>query len=233
MVDQRADERPVGDKLTTVFDALLKRYGPQDWWPGDSPFEMMVGAILTQAASWTNVEKAIVNLKEADALSPRAIRDMDVDELAQLVYPSGYYNAKARKLKALAHFLGARYGDDLGAMASTDIGPLRDELLAISGIGQETADDILLYPLGKPAFVVDNYTRRLLYRLGLAPETWPYASYRSLFLGSLPENTTMFAEFHALIVRHGKESCRKRPMCAGCCLADICPTGQAANAGLP
>lgn len=227
-----ADEVSLGDTLTTVYDVLLNRYGPQHWWPGDSPFEMMVGAVLTQAASWTNVEKAIANLKEADALSPRAIRELEQDDLARLVYPSGYYNAKARKLKALAEFIGSKFADDITSMASVDTGVLRAQLLGVHGIGEETADDILLYPLDKPAFVIDEYARRLLSRLGIAPEAGPYKLYRSTFTDNLPEDTKMFAEYHALIVRHGMENCQKSPVCGGCCLLEICPTGQSTEVAL-
>lgn len=210
---------------------MVERYGTQDWWPADSPFEMMVGAVLTQAASWTNVEKAIANLKEADAMSPEAIRKLDQEELARLVYPSGYYNAKARKLKALSEFIGDSYGDDLAAMATVDVEVIRRQLLAVHGIGEETADDILLYPLGMPAFVVDTYARRLLFRLGVAPETGTYAFYRSIFTDNLTESAEVFSEYHALIVRHGKEACGKRPVCGGCCLLDFCPTGQSLEKG--
>ena len=191
----------------------------------------MVGAVLTQATAWGNVEKAIVRLKEADALSPYGIRRLPVDELAQLVYPSGYYNAKARKLKALVMYLGERFGDDLDAMGRSDTPALREELLGIHGIGEETADDILLYALGKPVFVVDAYTRRLFHRLGLAPERGPYSEYGALFNDNLPHDAAMFGEYHALIVRLGVEHCRKTPACNGCCLLEVCPTGKANTAG--
>ena len=137
------------DALTEVYDRLLARFGPQHWWPAETRFEVMVGAVLTQATAWGNVEKAIGRLKTADALSPAGIRRLPVDELAQLVYPSGYYNAKARKLKALVVYLGERFGDDLDAMGRCDTPALREELLGIHGIGDETADDILLYAAGE------------------------------------------------------------------------------------
>ena len=164
------------DALREIYARLLARFGPQHWWPAETRFEVMVGAVLTQATAWGNVEKAIARLKEADALSPGGLRRLPVDELAQLVYPSGYYNAKARKLKALVMYLGERFGDDLDAMGRSDTPALREELLGIHGIGDETADDILLYALGKPVFVVDAYTRRLFHRLGLAPERGPTRS---------------------------------------------------------
>jgi endonuclease-3 related protein len=187
----------------------------------------MVGAVLTQAAAWTNVRKAISNLMDAGVLSPRAIREIAESDLAQLVYPSGYYNSKARKLKALAAFLGERFDDDFDAMTRQDTDVLRRELLDVYGIGEETADDILLYAAGKPTFVIDNYTRRVFYRLGLAPEAAPYSTYRSLFMDALPADQELFGEYHALVVRHGKDVCKKVPICEGCCLLAVCPTGQA------
>ena len=214
------------DALTEVYGRLLARFGPQHWWPAETRFEVMVGAVLTQATAWGNVEKAIARLKAADALSPGGLRRLPVDELAQLVYPSGYYNAKARKLKALVAYLGGRFGDDLDAMGRSDSAALREELLGIHGIGEETADDILLYALGKPVFVVDAYTRRLFHRLGLAPERGAYSEYSALFTDNLAHDAAMFGEYHALIVRLGVEYCRKTPACGGCCLLDICPTGK-------
>ena len=186
----------------------------------------MVGAILTQAAAWTNVEKAIANLNAADALSPSALREMPVEELARLVYSSGYFNAKARKLKALADFLGQRFGDDIEAMAREAVETLRARLLGVHGVGEETADDILLYAADKPVFVIDAYTRRVFHRLGLAPASGPYSAYQSLFTENLTPDATMFGEYHALIVRHGAEVCKKLPLCEGCCLLEVCPTGR-------
>ena len=213
-------------RLTEIYDRLLARYGVQHWWPGDTRFEIMVGAILTQATAWTNVEKAISTLVTAGALSPQVIRALDERKLAQLIYPSGYFNAKARKLKALVEFLGERFGDDLDSFPIQNSGALREELLAVYGIGEETADDILLYALDQTTFVVDNYTKRVFHRLGLAPENEPYSAYRSLFMDHLPADLEMYREYHALIVRHGRETCRKTPVCEACCLLDLCPTGR-------
>ena len=215
----------IGERILEVYRRLLGHYGPRGWWPGESRFEMMVGAVLTQAAAWGNVEKAIANLKEAGALSPGAIRDMSQPRLAELLYPSGYYNAKARKLKALSEFLGTRFGDDIDAMAREDAWELRTELLEVHGIGEETADDILLYPLGKPVFVIDAYTRRVFFRLGLAPERGSYSRYQSLFMENLPGDAALMGEFHALIDHHASRVCRPKPSCDGCCLLEICPTG--------
>ena len=215
-----------GKVLRDIYRRLLDHYGLQHWWPGDTPFEVMVGAVLTQAASWSNVEKAITSLKAANALSPSAIRNLRQDDLAQLIYSAGYYNAKARKLKALVDYLGQRFDDDLEAMAREPADFLRQDLLGVHGIGEETADDILLYALGMPAFVIDTYTRRVFFRLGLAPENGPYYGYRDLFTGHLSPDPALFAEYHALIVRHGKDVCKKTPLCEQCCLLAICPTGR-------
>ena len=215
------------EALLDIYDRLLERYGPQHWWPAETRLEVMVGAVLTQAAAWTNVERAIASLRAADALSPRAIREMDPEQLARLIYSSGYFNAKARKLKALMEYLGLRFDDDVEAMAGVDLETLRAELLDVHGIGEETADDILLYALGKPVFVVDGFTRRLFFRLGLAPATGGYALYSRMFTESLPPDPDLFGEYHALIVAHAKSACRKTPLCHTCCLLDLCPTGEA------
>ncbi|MXY45949.1 MAG: endonuclease [Chloroflexi bacterium] len=208
---------------------MLARYGGQRWWPADTPFEVMVGAVLTQATSWTNVELAIARLKDAGALSPSAIRYLDAAELAALIYSSGFHNIKARRLKALAKFIGDAYGDNIDAMREADCDTLRRELLAVSGIGEETADAILLYALDKPVFVVDAYSRRLTERLGIAPQSQSYGTHQRLFTDNMPRDHTLFAEYHALIVEHGKQACRKIPKCDRCCLRDICQTGAAAS----
>lgn len=216
---------PLTDRLTEIYDRLLEHYGPQDWWPADTRFEVMVGAVLTQAAAWSNVEKALSNLKNADALSSAAIRQMPLPELACLLYPSGYYNAKARKLKALCEFLYDRYNDDIDRMARRPTTELRIELLKVHGVGDETADDILLYALGHPIFVIDTYTRRLMHRLGIVAERIGYAQLQTLFMNNLASNATMFNEYHALIVRHSVVVCKKRPLCAACPILEICETG--------
>ena len=216
-------------KLLDIYTRLLGRYGRQHWWPADTRFEMMAGAILTQSASWSNVERAIDNLRLAEALSPQAVRKLPQDELAELVYPAGYYNSKAQKLKALADYLGKRFGDDLDAMARVGLESLRRELLAVHGIGEETADDILLYAMLQPVFVIDAFTRRLFARLGLTPEQGPYDVYQGYFMEHLPLDPELYGEYHALIVRHGKDVCRKRPLCQGCVLLELCPTGKRAT----
>ena len=213
--------------IPLIFDRLLDHYGRQHWWPADSPFEVMVGAVLTQATAWTNVERAISRLKDADSLSPAAMRGMETGELATLIYSSGFYNAKAQRLKALVEFIGDAYDDDIDAMHQENGEKLRRELLAVKGVGEETADAILLYALDKPSFVIDAYTRRLFGQLGITPQSETYSAYQRMFKDGLPPDTAMFAECHALIVQHCKEACRTMPVCEGCCLRDICPTGQA------
>ena len=217
----------LNNRIEDVFGQLLSNYGNQHWWPADTPFEVMVGAVLTQATAWTNVERAIARLKEEGVLSPYAIRAMDAETLASLIYSSGFYNAKAQRLKALVWYIGDAYDDDIDVMRAEDGVKLRRELLAVKGIGEETADAILLYALGKPTFVIDAYTRRLFNRLGITPESENYSAYQRMFSDSLPSDTALFAEYHALIVQQCKESCRTTPVCEGCCLREVCPTGQA------
>jgi len=217
-----ARSTPAG-KLSAIYQRLLDRYGPQHWWPADTPFEVIIGAILTQSAAWLNVEKAIASLKKADMLTPASLRDVPMEELARLVYPSGYYNAKARKIKAFVERLGSAHHDSLDELFALDTAALRAELLGIHGIGPETADSIILYAAGKPVFVIDAYTRRILSRLGLGPARDDYESFHALFMESLPPDVGTFNEYHALLVRHGKDVCRKSPKCDLCCLADMCP----------
>ncbi len=209
-----------------LYRLLLQCHGPQHWWPASGRFEVMVGAILTQAAAWSNVEKAIAALRRAGALSPAALRRLSLPEIARLVYPSGYYNAKARKLKALATYLGG-YDDDLDRLFALPVERLRPELLGVYGIGEETADSILLYAGGKPVFVVDAYTRRILGRSRLGPPAGSYRQYQQLFMDNLPADAGLFNEYHALLVRHGKDICRVRPRCQECCLNEnICHPGE-------
>jgi endonuclease-3 related protein len=212
--------------LTDIYKKLYKKYGPRHWWPAESRFEVMVGAILVQNTAWTNVEKAIHKLSDAGVLSPQGLREIEQDALAQLIYSSGYYNTKARKLKALVDWLGKRFDDDIEAMMNEDLTVLRQELLGVHGIGDETADDILLYALDMPIFVIDTYTKRLLFRLSIAPETGPYSLYQQTFEQHLPPDVLLFNEYHALIVTHGANVCKKEPVCEGCCLLEVCPTGQ-------
>ncbi len=215
--------------LERVYSQLYREYGPQGWWPGDGPLDVVIGAILTQSAAWTNVEQALVNLKGAGCWSLDAIHRKPQDELATIIRPSGYFNAKARKLKAFAGHVVINYAGDLDRFLSLALAPLRDELLSIHGIGPETADDIILYAAEKPSFVIDAYTRRIVDRLGIAPEGMPdtYDAHRTLFQHHLAPDTGMFNEYHALLDRHAKETCAKVPRCAGCCLLEMCATGGA------
>ena len=197
-------------------------YGPQYWWPAQEPFEVIVGAILTQSAAWRNVEKAIANLKAAKALSPEALRRLGLSEVATLIYPCGYYNAKALKLKSLASWLGKYYDDNLNKLFICNTDHLRQQLLSIHGIGQETADSIILYAAHKSVFVIDAYTRRVISRIGLAPASNSYIAYQALFMDNLPGDAGLFNEYHALLVCLAKDVCRRRPLCQQCCLNSIC-----------
>jgi endonuclease III related protein len=185
-----------------------------------------VGAILTQSAAWTNVEKALANLRAAGALSPEGLRALSERELAALIRPSGYFNAKARKLKAFVTLLDGRFGGDLGHLLAAPGDELRALLLATHGIGPETADSVLLYAAGRPYFVIDAYTRRILSRVGIAPQADTYAAWQALVTGALPPDAGLFNEYHALLVEHAKRSCRPVPRCGGCVLREVCVTGQ-------
>ncbi len=209
-----------GPRLRDIYDRLHAAYGPQHWWPAETPFEVIVGAILTQSAAWTNVEQAIANLKAAGALSPRGIRALSEVELAQIIRPSGYFNAKARRLKSFVDLLYEHFAGDLDRTLATPASELRSLLLATHGIGPETADSILLYAAGHPVFVIDAYARRIFSRLGFAPATDGYDAWQQRFMQHLPPDAPLFNEYHALIVRHGKDTCRVRPLCAACPLLD-------------
>ena len=214
--------------LPGVYRRLLAAYGPQGWWPGaHDPWEVIAGAILTQNTAWGNVERALANLKAAEAMPPSRIRELPHEQLAALLRPSGYFNTKAKKLKAFAGHLWERYGDDLEAFLGQDLAVLRPELLSIYGIGEETADDILVYAAHAPSFVIDAYTRRILERLGHGPARKSYAGYQALFHDNLPADAGLFNEYHALLDRHAKDACRKTPVCEGCCLRDLCAFGRA------
>ncbi|MBI5191032.1 MAG: endonuclease III domain-containing protein [Nitrospirae bacterium] len=202
----------------SIYDALYAHYGPQHWWPGETPFEVMVGAILTQNTNWGNVEKAIANLKTAGALSAEAIHTMPDAELAELIRPSGYFNIKARRLKAFISYFMERYGGDVGRMKMAGCAALREEVLAVNGVGPETADSILLYALGCPTFVVDAYTKRIFSRHGFFPETADYHDVRKFFMDRLPVDVRLYNEYHALIVKLAKDRCLKKAGMCGLCL---------------
>jgi endonuclease-3 related protein len=209
--------------LLEIYRLLLDFFGPQHWWPGETPFEVAVGAILTQNTSWTNVAKAITNLKAAGCLDPIKLHKMDAEPLELLIRPAGYFRVKAKRLKNFIYWLCDHCGGDLQNLQPTKTARLREELLAVSGIGPETADSILLYAGERPVFVIDAYTRRVLARHGfpraLAAD---YEELRARFESRLPRSVRLYNEFHALFVRVGKERCAKRsPRCAGCPLARI------------
>jgi len=207
-----------------VYRRLHAAHGPQHWWPGDSTFEIMVGAVLTQNTAWTNVEKAIANLKAAKALSPAAIATAPHRRLAAWLKPSGYFNIKAQRLRALCAWLIRKGGAKRIARLPTAV--LRAELLQVHGIGPETADDILLYAFNRPVFVVDAYTRRLFQRLGLIRGDEKYELLRQWFETALVADAPLFSEYHALIVVHAKDVCRKRPICGACKLVPLCPSRE-------
>ena len=215
----RPNSKP-GHALRELFEVLRLHYGPQHWWPGDSVFEIMVGAVLTQNTAWTNVERAIGNLKSHDLLFLDAIGRLGREELAQLIRPAGYFNVKAQRLHNLCEFLQAQGGEtSLSRMAD---GPLRESLLGVNGVGPETADDIMLYAFERPVFVIDAYTRRLFSRIGLIAGDESYEKLRSFFESNLESNVDLFNEYHALIVRHGKNICTKKPRCGECCIRGHC-----------
>ena len=209
--------------LLDIYHRLYKAYGPQNWWPGETRFEVIVGAILTQQVSWNAVERAIAALKDNGLMDPKALARAPVERIASLIRPTIYYNQKARKLKAFLEFLERRHRGDLDELFALPLTKLREELLSVHGIGEETADSIILYAAGKPSFVVDAYTRRILARLGLIAGNEPYDEIRTLFMENLPPDVRLYNEYHALLVRHGKERCRKRdPRCDNCSLGEIC-----------
>lgn len=223
------DRGPLADLLPLVYARLLDRYGPQGWWPGETPFEVIVGAILTQSTAWVNVEKALARMRETGCWSFKAIAALPEEQLAAIIRSSGYYNAKARKLQAFARHVLDQYDGNLSLMFVKNVTDLRAELLAVHGIGEETADDIIVYAAGKPSFVIDSYTRRIVDRMDFAPpgRNPGYRVYQALFHDNLPADTPLFNEYHALLDHHAKGTCTKRePRCGGCCLADLCPTGQ-------
>src|SRR5215469_11693269 len=224
-------EPEVLPELTTYYDALFGAYGPQHWWPGRTRFEVIVGAILTQSTSWTNVELAIANLRREKLLSPGAMEKVPQERLSRLIRSSGYFRQKARKLKAFVHFLRQEYGGSLDKMFAADTEKLREQLLGVHGIGPETADSILLYAGEHPVFVVDAYTRRILERHNLAHGKDSYDEIQRLFQRNLPMSAPLFNEYHALIVQTGKHFCRKRePDCARCPLQPFLPVALPAEA---
>ncbi|MEO5341827.1 MAG: endonuclease [Gammaproteobacteria bacterium SHHR-1] len=218
--------QPLGlpaEPLRWAFQQLLAAYGPQHWWPAQSAFEVMLGAILTQNTAWTNVEKAIANLRQAEMLDTQRLAEADPAQLAQIIRPVGYFNIKTQRLQAFCRFY-LQQGHERLAALSTDV--LRQTLLGVKGVGRETADDMLLYAFERPVFVIDAYSRRLFSRLGLCQGDEPYDSLRLGLEQALRGDVGLYNEYHGLIVRHAKQHCRKRPLCADCPLRPRCAQAQ-------
>jgi endonuclease-3 related protein len=210
--------KPIYPALQSIYKKLYSYFGPQYWWPADSPFEVMVGAILTQNTNWQNVERAINNLKKKDLLEPKKLFRLSQKRLANLIKPAGYFNIKAKRLKEFLNFFFKVYGGNLEKISLQATGALREQLLSTNGIGDETADSILLYALNKPVFVVDAYTKRILLRHGFIKDNSTYDEVQKLFMENLKTDIQLFNEYHALLVRLGKEYCLKnKPRC------EICP----------
>ncbi len=207
---------PLRRRLLRLSEALLARFGPQGWWPARSAFEVVVGAILTQSTAWVNVEHALASLRAARALDSAALRALPARRLARLVRAAGFYRVKARRLRDFLRHLDRRHGGDLRRLLRQPAPALRAELLALRGVGPETADSILLYAAGRPVFVVDAYTRRVLSRHRILRPEASYQEAQALFTDHLPRDPALFNEYHALLVRVAKEYCRTVPRCEGC-----------------
>ncbi len=203
-------------KLLRIYEALFARFGPQRWWPGDSPWEIAVGAMLTQQVAWTNVVKAIDNLKSANLLELQNIINADVERVKELIKPVGFYNQKSKRLLGFALYVSEIYGS-IERMLSGTTSDVREELLSIDGIGPETADSILLYGGNHPTFVVDAYTKRMARCLGIMADD--YHGLKGIFESELPKDAALYNEYHALIVRLGKEHCKTKPLCSMCPVA--------------
>jgi endonuclease-3 related protein len=211
----------IGETLSDIYQLLYDAFGPQHWWPGETLFEIVIGAILTQNTNWANVEKAIKNLKSAECLTPEALFRIDVSQLAELIRPAGYFNVKAKRLKNFINWLFDNYDGEMSNLEFADTEQLRAELLNIKGVGRETADSILLYAFGRPVFVVDAYTARITLRHELIEPGADYEQLRELFESNLPQDVRLFNEYHALLVKAGKEFCRPKARCSGCPLEKL------------
>jgi endonuclease-3 related protein len=211
--------------LRDYIERMLAHFGPRNWWPAETPFEVMIGAVLTQNTAWVNVERAIANLRAAGALTPEALELMGKEELEQAIKPSGYFRQKEKKLRALLKWLLARHGGDIDKLKAAPVDGLRRELLALWGVGKETADSILCYALDKPVFVVDAYTIRILSRHKMVRSAATYEEVQALAHAQLPHRTAYLNEAHALFVAVGKEFCLSRtPRCGQCPLSPLLPT---------
>ncbi len=219
----------VSRRLTEIYDLLFSRFGPQHWWPGDTQFEIIVGAILTQNTNWSNVEKAIVNLKAARLITPAKLHALHTAKLARLIHPAGYFNIKATRLKNFLDWFSENYKLRLKNLDTVGTDRLRAELLSIKGIGPETADSILLYAFARPVFVVDAYTARICSRHKLIDDSADYSRIQQLFESKLPADVKLFNEYHAQLVRLGKEFCRPKPDCINCPLNKLPHTALTGN----
>ena len=211
----------ITEQLTEIYQLLFDSFGPQHWWPGQTRFEIITGAILTQNTNWANVEKAIANLRSADCLTAENLHRLDVSKLAELIRPAGYFNIKAKRLKNFLDWLFENYAGQLTNIEQVNTSRLREELLAVNGIGRETADSILLYAFDRDVFVIDAYTARIATRHELIEPDADYEQLRQLFQSNLPPDTKLFNEYHALLVKLGKEFCRPKARCAGCPLEKL------------
>ena len=211
----------ISKQLTEIYHLLFDRFGPQHWWPGQTQFEIITGAILTQNTSWPNVEKAITNLKSAHLLTPEKLYHLDTARLAELIRPAGYFNIKAKRLKSFLNWLFCNYNGRLENLQNLNTNHFRDQLINIKGIGPETADSILLYAFNRVAFVVDAYTARIVTRHGLIEPAADYEQLRELFQSNLPPAPQLFNEYHALLVKLGKDFCKTKAKCTGCPLEKL------------
>jgi endonuclease-3 related protein len=222
--------KPIETELLCLYQTLLDHFGPLNWWPADSPFEVVIGAILTQNTAWTNVELAIANLKEEQTLSPERLSDIPLDQLEELIKPSGFFRQKANRLQNLSRYLVTEWQSNLNDFCSGPLDEARERLLARPGIGPETADSILLYAAYRPSFVVDAYTRRIFERVGVLWGNETYAEVRQIFMQTLPEDVALYNEYHALIVQLAKTCCKKRkPLCNKCPICKLCRFGTQAT----
>lgn len=209
------------EQLMTLYERMLRHFGPQHWWPGESPLEIMIGAVLTQNTNWSNVERAVKNLRRENLINIEKLVKIDQSALAELIRPAGYFNIKAKRLRSLIDFVWREYEGDLDRFFNLPIDQLRENLLSVNGVGRETADDIVLYAAGKPTFVVDAYTYRIMVRHRLIAEDDDYEAIKEMFETHLPTDVALFNEYHALLVATGKNFCRKLARCEGCPLETL------------